>query len=89
MINSQLKTLISNNSTFDDDIVFKEEGQAHDIEPLLIQYFLEIKNGYIIGIENKTKKKQKIKLLLEGLEITDSYYNDGTYDKIITYQKIK
>ena len=73
---SQLKSMINNdnNDVIDDNIVFKEEGQAHDIEPLLIQYYLEINNGYIIGIENKTNKKQKIKLLLEGLEITDSYY---------------
>ena len=58
----------------DSNIVFNEEGQPHDIEPLLIQYFLEINNGYIIGLENKSKKKMKLRLLLEGLELTDSYY---------------
>ena len=60
----------------DDDIrndpVFKEEGEAIDEDEVIFQYFKEEKNGFTIGIENKGKTKEKFKLLLEGLDFTDS-----------------
>ena len=54
--------------------MFNKEGQPLDIEPSLIQYTLETNDGYIIGLENTSTKKIKIKLVLEGLELTDSNY---------------
>ena len=60
----------------DDDIrndpVFKEEGEAIDEDEVIFQYFKEEKNGFTIGIENKGKTKETFKLLLEGLDFTDS-----------------
>ena len=76
--NAKIKTILLKNSQiskkFDSNIVFNEEGKPLDIEPTLIQYILEINEGYIIGLENKSKKKMKLKLALEGLELTDSLY---------------
>ncbi len=34
----------------------------------------ELKNGYILGLENRGKKKLRCKLNLEGLKLTDSMY---------------
>ena len=76
--NAKIKTILLKNSkiskNLDTKIVFNEEGQPLDIEPNLIQYVLEINEGYIIGLENTSKKKIKLKLTLEGLELTDSIY---------------
>ena len=70
--NIALKNKIS--KKIDSKIVFNKEGQPLDIEPSLIQYTLETNDGYIIGLENTSTKKIKIKLVLEGLELTDSNY---------------
>ena len=47
---------MNNNNSFD---VFKEKGEPIQINSDLIQYVKEIKNGYILGLENKGYKKQK------------------------------
>ena len=76
--NAKIKTILLKNSQaakkLDSKIVFNEEGHPLDIEPALIQYVLEINEGYIIGLENTSKKKLKLKLSLDGLELTDSLY---------------
>ena len=76
--NAKIKTILLKNSQaakkLDSKIVFNEEGHPLDIEPTLIQYVLEINEGYIIGLENNSKKKLKLKLSLDGLELTDSLY---------------
>ena len=76
--NAKIKTILLKNSQIskklDSKIVFNEEGKPLDIEPSLIQYVLEINEGYIIGLENTSKKKMKLKFSLDGLELTDSLY---------------
>ena len=69
VLNSSKKT-----NKIDAKIVFNKEGQPLDNEPSLVQYSLEINGGYIIGLENTSKQKMKIKLVLEGLDLTDSNY---------------
>ena len=63
-------------NTDDDDVrndpVFRTEGEAIDEDGYIVQYFKEEKNGFTIGIENKGRTKEKFKLILEGLEFTDS-----------------
>ena len=63
-------------NTDDDEIrndpVFKTEGEAIDEGGYIIQYVKEEKNGFTIGIENRGRTKEKFKLILEGLEFTDS-----------------
>ena len=54
------------------DPVFKQEGEPIDEDGTIYQYFKEEKNGFTIGIENKGKTKEKFKLMLEGLDFTDS-----------------
>ena len=60
-----MKTILLKNSQnlkkLDSNIVFNEASEPLQIEPLLLQYVLEINNGYIIGLENTSKKKNKIK----------------------------
>ena len=63
-------------NTDDDEIrndpVFKIEGEAIDEGGYIIQYVKEEKNGFTIGIENRGRTKEKFKLILEGLDFTDS-----------------
>ena len=54
--------------------VFEEEGEPLQVNSDLIQYVKEITGGYIIGLENKSKKKLRLKLNIEGLELTDTMY---------------
>jgi hypothetical protein len=54
--------------------VFDEEGEPIAPNSDLIQYVKEISGGYIIGIENRSKKKKRVKLNIEGLELTDAAY---------------
>ena len=66
-----------NKQTIDDDDirndpVFKEDGEAIDEDGYIYQYFKQEKNGFTIGIENKGRTKEKFKLILEGLDFTDS-----------------
>ena len=60
----------------DDDIrndpVFKQDGEPIDEDGTIYQYFKEEKNGFTIGLENRGKSKEKFKLILEGLDFTDS-----------------
>ena len=60
----------------DDDIrndpVFKQDGEPIDEDGTIYQYFKEEKNGFSIGLENRGKSKEKFKLILEGLDFTDS-----------------
>ena len=60
-----------NNSTID---VFKEKGEPIQPDSDLIQYVKEIKNGYILGLENKGYKKLRCKLNLNGLTLNDNLY---------------
>ena len=63
-------------NTEDDEVrndpVFKTEGEAIDEDGYIIQYVKEEKNGFTIGIENRGRTKEKFKLILEGLDFTDS-----------------
>ena len=76
--NAKIKTILLKNSQItkklDSKIVFNEEGKPLDNEPSLIQYILEIDGGYLIGLENTSKKKLKLKFSADGLELTDSLY---------------
>ena len=54
--------------------VFDEEGEPIQKSADLIQYVKEITGGYIIGLENIGKKKLRVKLNIEGLQLTDSMY---------------
>ena len=54
------------------DPVFNEEGEAIDEDGYIYQYFKQERNGFTIGIENKGRTKEKFKLILEGLDFTDS-----------------
>ena len=60
----------------DDDVrndpVFRTEGEAIDEDGYIVQYFREEKNGFTIGIENKGRTRERFKLILEGLDFTDS-----------------
>ena len=64
------------NAYDDDDIrndpVFQQEGEPIDEDGTIYQYFKEEKNGFTIGLENRGKAKEKFKLILEGLDFTDS-----------------
>ena len=52
--------------------MFRTDGEPIDEDGHILQYFKEEKNGFTIGIENKGRTKEKFKLILEGLEFTDS-----------------
>ena len=65
----------TSNQSYNDvrnDPVFREEAEAIDEDGFIYQYFKEQRNGFTIGIENRGRTKQKFKLLLEGLDFTDS-----------------
>ena len=66
----------NSNTNNDDDVrndpVFRKEAEAIDEGGNIFQYFKQEKNGFTIGIENKGRTKEKFKLILEGLEFTDS-----------------
>ena len=53
--------------------VFDEEGEQIDENGYLFQYILEVDdgNGYVIGLENTSQYKIKLKLVLEGLTDID------------------
>jgi hypothetical protein len=66
-----------NKQTIDDDDirndpVFNEDGEAIDEGGYIYQYFKQERNGFTIGIENRGRTKEKFKLILEGLDFTDS-----------------
>ena len=54
--------------------IFKQEGEPISPNSELIQYVKEINNGYILGLENKSKQKLRCKLNIEGLILTDTIY---------------
>ena len=54
--------------------VFEEEGEPIQSNAELYQYVKEIPGGYIIGLENKGKRKLRLKLNIAGLQLTDSMY---------------
>ena len=65
----------TSNQSYNDvrnDPVFREEAEAIDEDGFIYQYFKEQRNGFTIGIENRGRTKQRFKLLLEGLDFTDS-----------------
>ena len=59
----------NNENQINNNKVFDGEGEQIDDKGLLYQYILEANNGngYVIGLENKSRKKIKLKLILEGL----------------------
>ena len=76
---NQIKTNnnISNNNDKKDNSnnnIFDIEGEPIQPNSDLIQYVKELKNGYILGLENRGKKKLRCKLNIEGLKLTDSMY---------------
>ena len=54
--------------------VFEEKGEPIKDNNNLIQYVMKKENGYVIGLENKTNKKLRLKLNIKGLELTDAMY---------------
>ena len=95
--NNKTNTTTNNNKKSSSNNVFDEEGEPIVPNSDLIQYVKEISGGYIIGIENKSKKKKRVRLNIEGLELTDaafrgrgspSFYIDPK-DKRIINAKIK
>ena len=56
--------------------VFEEEGEQIDDNGYLYQYVQEVNDGkgYIIGLENKSKFKFRLKLILEGLTDVDAEF---------------
>ena len=56
--------------------VFEEEGEQIDDNGYLYQYILEVSDckGYIIGLENTSNHKFKLKLILEGLTDVDAEF---------------
>jgi hypothetical protein len=74
--NTNTNTNNRQNDYDDDDVrndpVFRTDGEPIDEDGHILQYFKEEKNGFTIGIENKGRTKEKFKLILEGLEFTDS-----------------
>jgi len=57
-----------------EDIVFQEEGEELDEDGTLIQYLRETNSGYVVGLENRGRKREKMKLTLEGLEFKNREY---------------
>jgi hypothetical protein len=64
----------SNKNKEKEDIVFQEEGEELDDAGTLIQYLRETNSGYVVGLENRGRRKEKMKLTLEGLEFKDREY---------------
>ena len=60
--------------------VFNEKGEELDDKGCLMSYYTNVKEsegydkGYAIGLENKSKKEFKLKLILEGVYDIDSEY---------------
>ena len=75
-VSTKTNTNTSNQNKNDDDIrndpVFQEDGEPIDEAGFIYQYFKEERNGFTIGIENRGRTKEKFKLVLEGLDFTDS-----------------
>jgi hypothetical protein len=64
----------SNKNKEKEDIVFQEEGEELDDAGTLVQYLRETSSGYVVGLENRGRRKEKMKLTLEGLEFKDRQY---------------
>ena len=64
----------SNKNKEKEDIVFQEEGEELDDAGTLIQYLRETNSGYVVGLENRGRRKEKMKLTLEGLEFKNREY---------------
>ena len=56
--------------------VFNEEGEELDENGKLVQYYVEIDDNIIIGIENKYIQNLKLKLILEGIKISSGEFKD-------------
>ena len=54
--------------------VFEGKGETVSKNALLLQYSKKTSDGYILGIENKSYRKLKVKLNIEGLELTDTEF---------------
>ena len=73
---AQTKTTSSTSGNSGGDVsndpVFKENGEAIDEAGNIIQYHLQDRRGFNIGLENKGNNVERFKLILEGLDFTDS-----------------
>ena len=71
--------------------IFKTKGESIDKEGRLYSYSEENddESGYIIGLENKTNLKFKLKVILEGLISIDSQYKGKDNFEIEIYPKSK
>ena len=59
--------------------VFEEEGEAIDEAGKLVQYVLDNEDDtYVLGLDNSSGKKLKLKLILEGLKVSDGPYKGQT-----------
>ena len=78
--------------------VFNMEGEAIDDDGYLVQYLMEVSEGYYtVGLENKSGYGFKLSISLEGLDILDSSYKGkskpvftiNAYEKKIFNIKVK
>ena len=71
--------------------IFKTKGESIDKEGRLYSYSEENddESGYIIGLENKTNLKFKLKVILEGLISIDSQYKGKDNFEFEIYPKSK
>ena len=72
--NNSSTTNNNTNKTTTTNSVFDEEGEPIKSNPLLYQYVKEITGGYILGLENRSARKIRVKLNIEGLELTDAAF---------------
>ena len=74
-----------------DNPVFDEEGEQLDENGYLFQYVKELDNGdgYIIGIENTSDFKIKLKLILDGLIILDNEFKGQREASFTSMKKSK
>ena len=52
--------------------VFRTQGQIINQEGTLVQYAMISGNNYIIGLENSSNMKIRLKLILQGLVLTNT-----------------
>ena len=90
------KVITYNNTTNNNtttNSVFEEKGEPIKTNPLIYQYVKEINGGYILGLENRSARKIRVKITVEGLDLTDtafkgrgsspSFYIDPKEKKVI------
>ena len=74
--------------------VFKTQGQIIDENGVLVQYYLDNGEEFVIGLENRSNMKVKMQLILEGLVIANNgksyaiFYSNPRERKIFKTKKI-